>query len=176
MAQTITFKGNAVTLVGRVLKNGVQAPDFRVTAQDMQEVKLSDFEGKIKVITTFPSLDTPVCDLQVKEFNKRAGDLSKEVVVIGISKDLPFAQQRFCDSFEIEKIKVVSDYKTTSFGINYGLLIKEMNLLARSVIILDTNNVVRYIQIVPELSTAPDYAAALNKLDEVIKSPASKNV
>jgi len=171
MAQKITFKGNPVTLVGRVLKTGVIAPDFRVTSQDLEDVKLSDFEGKIKAITTFLSLDTSVCDLQVKEFNKQAAHLSEEVVILGISKDLPFAQKRFCESFEIKNIKVVSDYKQSSFGINYGLLIKEMNLLARAVIILDKNNIVRYIQIVPELATAPDYKAALSQLEEIIKSP-----
>jgi thiol peroxidase len=172
VAGKITVKGNPVTLAGRVLKTGVVAPDFRVTSQDMKDVRLSDFAGKIKVITSFPSLDTPVCDLQVKEFNKRAAMLSSEVVIVGISKDLPFAQKRFCESFEIKNIIVVSDYKTSSFGINYGLLIKEMNLLARSVIILDKNNIVRYIQIVPELTTAPDYAVVLNKLEEVVKGPA----
>jgi thiol peroxidase len=170
MPQKITFKGNPMTLVGRVLRTGMTAPDFRVTSQDSKDVSLSDFSGKIKVITTFLSLDTPVCDLQVKEFNTRASNLSEEVVILGISKDLPFAQQRFCESFEIKNIIVVSDYKTSSFGINYGLLIKEMNLLARSVIILDKNNNVRYIQIVPELASPPDYQAALSKLEEVSKN------
>jgi thioredoxin-dependent peroxiredoxin len=171
MAGKITFKGSPVTLVGRVLKTGAIAPEFTVTSQDLKDVRLADFSGKVKVLTSFPSLDTPVCDLQVKEFNTRASAISPEVVILGISKDLPFAQKRFCDTFEIKNITVVSDYKTSSFGINYGLLIKEMNLLARSVIILDKDNVVRYIQVVPELATPPDYKVALEQLEFVLKNP-----
>ena len=172
MPGIVTFKGNPLTLVGRVLKTGTRAPDFRVTAQDLKEVTLPDFAGRVKIITSFPSIDTPVCDLQVKEFNKRATQISSEVLIVGISKDLPFAQKRFCDTFNIENVKLFSDYKSSSFGINYGLLIKELNLLARSVIILDKNDIVRYIQIVNELSSHPDYEDVLNNLKGVIASPA----
>jgi thiol peroxidase len=171
MAQTITFKGSPLTLVGPLVAVNAGAPPFTVAAQDLTEVRLGAFQGKIKVITTFPSLDTPVCDLQLKEFNKRAGSLSSGVVVIGISKDLPFAQKRFCDEFEINRVTVLSDYKTSSFGINYGLLIRELNLLARSVIIIDANDTVRYVSVVSELTQAPDYEAALAALGEVIKNP-----
>jgi len=171
MPAKITFQGNPLTLVGRPVKIGFVAPYFRVASQDLKEVTLSDFRGKIKIITSFPSLDTPVCDLQVKEFNKRASGLGPDVIIVGISKDLPFAQKRFCETFEIKNAKVVSDYKTSSFGINYGLLIKELNLLARSVIILDKNDVIRYIQIVPELTNSPDYEDVLNNLEGVIKNP-----
>jgi thiol peroxidase len=169
----ITFKGNPLTLVGRQLKTGVTAPDFRVTAQDLKEVRLSDFKGKIKVLTSFPSIDTPVCDLQVKEFNKRASGVSRDVVIVGISKDLPFAQKRFCEAFDIKGVSLVSDYKTGSFGINYGLLIKELNLLARAVLILDANDTLRSIQIVPELTTPPDFQAALQQLALVVAQPAA---
>jgi len=172
MPRTITFKGNPVTLVGRALKEGDAAPDFRVTAQDLSESGLADFEGKVKIITSFPSLDTPVCDLQVKEFNKRSTSLSPEAVIIGISKDLPFAQKRFCESFEINGVRLLSDYKTSSFGINYGLLIKELNLLARSILIADKNNYLRYIQIVGELTSSADYDLALAALKSVIDNPA----
>jgi len=171
MIRRITFKGNPVTLVGRVLKTEVIAPDFKVTSQDLKEVNLLDFKGKIKLITSFPSLDTRVCDLQVKEFNKRASQISPQVIILGISKDLPFAQERFCETFDITNVKVMSDYKFSSFGINYGLLIKELNLLARAVIILDKNDVVRYIQIVKELATPPDYEDALKNLEEILKNP-----
>ncbi len=169
----MTFKGSPVTLVGRVLKTGVEAPDFRLISGDMKEARLGDFKGKVKVITSFPSLDTPVCDLQVKEFNKRAAGLSGDAVIIGVSKDLPFAQKRFCESFDIKDITVLSDYKSSSFGINYGLLIKELGLLARAVIIVDKNDTVRYLQIVPELATPPDYRAALTELDLILKSTPS---
>ena len=173
MSRTVTFKGSPVTLVGRVLKIGVMTPNFRLTSTGLKEVRLADFKDRVKVITSFLSLDTPVCDLQVKEFNKRAAGLPGEPVVIGISKDLPFAQKRFCESFEIKNISVLSDYKTSSFGINYGLLIKEMNLLARAILIIDKSDVIRYLQIVPELTTPPDYDAALSHLEAVIKNPSS---
>ena len=171
--RTVTFKGSPVTLVGRVLKTGAEAPDFRLISGGMKEARLGDFKGKVKVITSFPSLDTPVCDLQVKEFNKRAAGLSGDAVIIGVSKDLPFAQKRFCESFDIKDITVLSDYKSSSFGINYGLLIKELGLLARAVIIVDKNDTVRYLQIVPELATPPDYRAALTELDLILKSTPS---
>jgi len=167
----IKFKGSPLTLVGRIAKVGAGAPGFRVSSGDLQEAGLKDFKGKIKIITTFPSIDTPVCDLQVKEFNKRAAGFSGDVVIIGISKDLPFAQVRFCHDNDIKSVVTLSDYKYSSFGINYGLLIKELNLLARAVLILDKNDVIRYIQIVEELTASPDYEAVLSNLSEVIQSP-----
>jgi len=171
MGRQITFKGTPLTLMGRVLKSGNFAPDFRVIAQDLKEVNYSDFKGKVKIIAAFPSLDTPVCDLQVKEFNKRAASVSSEVIILGISKDLPFAQKRFCSMNEIKNEVVLSDYKFSSFGINYGLLIKELNLLARSVFIIDKNDIIRYIQIVGELTNPPDYEDVLKNLEGVLKNP-----
>ena len=171
MAREIKFKGSPLTLVGRNLKLNTPAADFRVVTHDLKETGLSDFGDKIKVITSFPSLDTPVCDLQVKEFNKSATGLGADIVVLGISKDLPFAQKRFCETFAIKNITVLSDYKFSSFGINYGLLIKELNLLARAVVILDKNNLLRYRQVVQELTQSPDYEDALRNLNEIIKTP-----
>ncbi|MCX5678428.1 MAG: thiol peroxidase [Candidatus Omnitrophica bacterium] len=173
MARTVMFQGNALTLVGRIAKVGMRASDFKVVSQEMRDVSLSDFKGRIKVISSFPSLDTPVCDLQVKEFNKRASAFSQDVVVIGISKDLPFAQKRFCSEHNINNEPVLSDYKTSSFGINYGMLIKELNLLARSVRIIDKNDIVRYIQLAPEITKPLNYDDAVTALDEVMKNPAS---
>ena len=173
MPKNIQFKGNPMTLVGRNLKVGQSAPDFRVVSGELKENTLSDFSSKIKIITTFPSLDTPVCDLQVKEFNKKSVSFSSGLVVLAISKDLPFAQNRFCRDNEIKNITLLSDYKYSSLGINYGLLIKELNLLARSILILDKNNIIRYIQIVEELTNAPDYEDALNNLQEVIDKPSA---
>jgi len=169
------LKGNqTLNLVGRILEKNQFAPDFKVVDKDLTEAGLLDFKDKLKLITTFPSLDTPVCDLQIKEFNKKANEFSSDIVVIGISKDLPFAQKRFCESFSLSNIKLFSDYKYSSFGINYGLLIKELNLLARSVIIIDKNDVVRYIQIVNELSSPPNYNEVFDNLTEIIKSPVSE--
>ena len=170
--KSITFKGDPMALVGRALKAGIVAPDFRVVSQDMKEVGLSVFNGKIKIISSFPSLDTPVCDMQVKEFNKRASALSGDIAVIGISKDLPFAQKRFCQENSIKNETVLSDYRYSSFGINYGLLIKELNLLARSVHILDKNDTLRYSQLVPELTSPPDFEDVIKNLQNVIKNPA----
>ena len=167
----ITFKGSPLTLAGRSIKVGNAAPYFRVVAKDLKEVSLLDFKGKIKLVTSFPSIDTPVCDLQVKEFNKRAVGLSSDIVIIGISKDLPFAQARFCQANDIKNVLTFSDYKFSSFGINYGLLIKELNLLARAIIILDKNDIIRYIQIVAELTRAPDYNDALKNLEQALKDP-----
>jgi len=168
MPSSITFKGNPLTLEGKTLKVGDKAPGFKVTSQELKEVTLADFKGKTKIISSFPSLDTPVCDLQVREFNKRSASFSSDIVVIGISKDLPFAQKRFCQEHDIKNI-ILSDYKDSSFGLSYGLIIKEWNLLARSVLIIDKNDILRYMQIVPELATQPDYDDVLKNLDNIIK-------
>ena len=111
MNGTITFKGNPLTLVGRRVKTGDAAPDFRALSGDLKEVRLSHLGDKVKILTSFPSLDTPVCDMHVKEFNKRATSLSGEVVILGISNDLPFAQKRFCEDNGIKGVTVVSDYR-----------------------------------------------------------------
>jgi thioredoxin-dependent peroxiredoxin len=173
MRQKIFFKGQPMTLAGRLLKTGEAAPDFSVHNADLKTGGLADFKDKIKLITTFLSLDTPVCDLQVKEFNKEAAGLSKEAVILGISKDLPFAQKRFCSSNSIKDVITLSDYKNSSFGINYGLLIKELGLLARSVLVIDKTDVIRYFQICGEQTSAPDYKAALKALGEVVQKPVS---
>lgn len=162
-----------MNLVGRTIKVGRVAPPFKVISQDLKEVTLADFKGKVKILTSFPSLDTPVCDLQVKEFNKKALGLSGDVAIVGISKDLPFAQARFCHDNDIKNISVLSDYRFSSFGLNYGLLIKELNLLTRSVVIVDKTDVIRYIQIVDELTTPPDYEDVLNNLKSVLANPES---
>jgi thiol peroxidase len=169
----VIFQGKPLTLVGRKIKMGAEAPNFHVVSQDLQEKSLDDFPNKIKVVTSFPSLDTSVCDLQVKEFNHRAAALSDRVIVLAISKDLPFGQKRFCEHFAIKNISVLSDYKTSSFGINYGLLIKELNLLARAVMILDQNNVIHYVQIVEELTHSPNVDGAMDHLKKVLKQPSS---
>ncbi len=171
MIRKITFKGSPLTLVGRELALNKEAPGFKVVSQDLKEVSLSDFNGKTKVLTSFPSIDTPVCDLQVKEFNKKAVGFSSDVAVLGVSKDLPFAQKRFCQDNSIKNVVVLSDYKTSSFGIQYGLLIKELNLLARSIMLVDKYNTLRYAQIVKELTDPPDCEDALTGLQDVIKNP-----
>ncbi|MDD5281277.1 MAG: thiol peroxidase [Candidatus Omnitrophica bacterium] len=169
MARAVTFKGTRMTLIGKPVKECRRAPDFKLTSQDLKEVRLSDFDGKIKIINFFPSLDTPVCDLQVKEFNKKAAGLSPDVVVIGISKDLPFAQARFCSINEIKNEIVLSDYKFSSFGLNYGFLVKELNLLARGTLIIDKSQCIRYIQLVDEITHSVDFGKVFDKLQDVLK-------
>lgn len=171
MERKITFKSNPLTLVGRAITEGIPAREFFATDVQLKEVTLSDYKDSIKIITSFLSLDTPVCDMQVKEFNKKAAGFSDDVVIIGISQDLPFAQKRFCQANAIDKLITLSDYKTNSFGINYGLLIKELRLLARAVIIIDKSNIIRYVQVVKEATSAPDYGQVLNTLEEVIRNP-----
>jgi thiol peroxidase len=157
----VTFAGNPLTLVGNEVKVGDRAPEFTALDKDLTEVKLSDFAGKVKVISVTPSLDTPVCDLQARKFNEEAGTLGDGVSVINISMDLPFAIARFCTSAGIEKIRTLSDHRDASFGHAYGVLIKELRLLARSIFVIDPSDVIRYMEVVSEIADQPDYGKAL---------------
>lgn len=163
----VSFKGNPLTLLGEELKVGDLAPDFKVIGKDLKEYTLKDFEGKIKVISVTPSLDTPVCDMQAKKFNEEATKISKDVVILNISMDLPFAINRFCTTGGIENIIVLSDHRDASFGLNYGVLIKELRLLARSVFIIDKEDKIRYIEIVPETTNNVNFENALNFLNKL---------
>jgi thiol peroxidase len=158
----VTMKGNRLTLTGQDIAVGSKAPDFTALNGDLKEVKLSDFPGKVKVISVTPSLDTPVCDLQLRRFNSEAAALPAEVVVLNISMDLPFAIARFCATASIDRATAVSDHRDASFGMNYGVLIRELRLLARSIFVLDKDNILRYKEIVSELTNHPDYDKALN--------------
>jgi thiol peroxidase len=133
----------------------------------MQEVRLSDHAGKIKVISVTPSLDTPVCDLQLRRFNSEAVNLPAGIVVMNVSMDLPFAVSRFCTAADIDRVLVLSDHRDASFGLAFGVLIKDLRLLARSIFILDRENVVRYREIVLDLSSHPDYEKALQALKAI---------
>ncbi len=163
----IAMKKNPLTLIGPDIKVGDKAPDFTVLNGELLDVKLNDFIGKIKVISVTPSLDTPVCDLQARRFNHEAASLPNDVVVLNISMDLPFAISRFCTVAEIDRVKALSDHRIASFGTAYGVLIKELRLLARSIFIIDKNNIVRYKEIVPEQSNHPDYDKALEAIGEI---------
>ncbi len=159
-----TMKGNPMTLIGPELKPGDKAPDFTVLDQTMAPKTLRDFDGKFKVISVTPSLDTPVCDLQIHWFNEDAANQPKDVAVLNISMDLPFAIKRFCATGGIDKAVALSDHRDASFGTNWGVLMKELRLLARSIFVVDKENVIRYAQIVPEQTAEPDYDAALSAL------------
>ena len=163
----ITMHGNPLTLIGADIKVGDKAPDFTVIDGDLNEVKLSNYAGKIKMISVTPSLDTTVCDIQARRFNHEAAAFPVDVAVLNISMDLPFAISRFCTVAEIDKVKGLSDHRDASFGEAYGVLIKELRLLARSLFIIDKNNIVRYKQIVPEETNHPDYDEALRALERI---------
>lgn len=171
MIRHVTFKGNKLTLAGIKREEDEYAPDSILVDRQMNEVRLSSYKDKVRIQTSFLSLDTPVCEMQVKDFNKKASSMSKDVVILALSKDLPFAQQRFCQANEIKDLQVLSDYRYSSYGMNYGLLVKELNLLARSVVIVDKNNIIRYIQIVDEMTRLPDLQEAMEKLEETLKNP-----
>ena len=163
----VTLKGNPVTLVGPELKVGGAAPDFTALANDMSPVSLASYRGKVVAISVVPSLDTPVCDIQTRRFNKEAAALGDDVVILTLSVDLPFAQARWCGAAGVDKVVTLSDHRDTAFGAAYGVLIKEVRLLARSVFVLDREGVIRYIQIVSEVASEPDYDAALAAIKQL---------
>ncbi len=158
----VTIKGNPLTLIGPELGVGDKAPDFVVTDRELKDVGLKDFAGKVKLISVTPSLDTPVCDMQARRFNQEASGLKDDVVVLNISMDLPFAISRFCTTAGIDRVKVFSDHRDASFGTAYGVLIKELRLLARSIFVLDKADVLKYKEIVPEVTDPPDFSSALD--------------
>jgi thiol peroxidase len=157
----ITMRGKPLTLLGKEIGVGDAAPDFEVVANDMSAVRFSSYHGKVCIICSVPSLDTSVCDTETRRFNEEAGKLGSDVTVLTISMDLPFAQKRWCGAAGVQNVQTLSDYRDASFGKAYGVLIKELRLLARAVFVVDKNGIIRYIQIVKELSTEPDYKAVL---------------
>ncbi len=156
----VTFKGGPLTLKGPAIKAGDKAPDFEAVAQDLSAAKFSASAGKVRIISAVPSLDTPICDQQTRRFNEEAAKLPN-VEVWTISMDLPFAQKRWCGAAGIDRIKVVSDYRSAGFGKAFGALIKELRLLARAVFVVDGSGTVRHAEYVREVTTHPDYDAAL---------------
>ena len=161
------MKGKPITLLGPAIKVGQKAPDFEVVANDLSTVKFSSFAGKTCIIASVPSLDTSVCDMETRRFNEKAGQLGSDVVVLTISMDLPFAQKRWCGAAGVKNVVTLSDHRDASFGKTYGVLIKDLRLLARAVFVVDNKGVVRYVQIVPEIATEPDYDAALKAVKEL---------
>jgi len=158
----VTLKGNKVTLLGNEVKVGQKAPDVVLVANDLSTVSLSSLlKGKIGIIASVPSLDTSVCDTETRRFNQEAAGLGNDVTVLTVSMDLPFAQSRWCGAAGIKNLQTLSDHRDAAFGTSYGVLIKELRLLARAIFVVDKQGVIRYIQIVKEVATEPDYQAAL---------------
>ena len=159
----VTFQGNPITLKGTQVKVGDTAPDFTVVDNDLNPLKLSDTKGK-RVFLTVPSIDTAVCDTEVRRFNQEATKLGEDVTIYTVSMDLPFAQGRWCGGAGIDRVKTVSDYKDREFGNNYGVYINELGLLSRAVFIVDENNKVVYVEYLNEITEEPDYEKALEAL------------
>ncbi|MDD4889649.1 MAG: thiol peroxidase [Phycisphaerae bacterium] len=158
----ITLKGNPMTLTGREPKLGRKAPDFTVAANDLSEVKLSQFAGKVVIVSTVPSLDTPTCNIETRRFDKEVSQLGPDVVLLTVSMDLPFAQKRWCHEADVHTVITTSDYRSGDFGRKYGVRIKELNLLARAVFVIARNGKLMYQQLVPEVSSEPNYDQVLD--------------
>jgi thiol peroxidase len=164
----ITMRGNPLTLVGKRLKEGDQAPDAEVLDNDLAPFKLSSMRGKVCVISSVPSLDTPVCDMETRRFNEEAGKLGADVQILTISMDLPFAQKRWCGAAGVERVITLSDHREGAFGTAYGVLIKELRLLARAVFVVDREGTIRYMQIVKEVANEPDYGTILDAVNSLV--------
>ena len=164
----ITFGSNSFILSGKEVKVGDKSENFTAIDGSLKSVNLSDFKGKVKLISIFPSIDTSVCSIQTRKFNVEAAKFGDQVAFIAISADLPFALKRFCGAEGIDNLIPLSDHKDMDFGNKYGYLIKELRLLARGVLIIDTNDVVKYKEIVAATGTEPNYEAAINSLKEIL--------
>ncbi len=159
-AGATTLKGNPLTLVGPALKAGDKAPDFEVVDTTLSAVNLAKTGNSVRIFSVVPSLDTPVCDAQTKRFNDELAKLPN-VEVYTISMDLPFAQKRWCGAFGVDRVKMVSDHKSGSFGAAYGTLIKELRIESRAIFVVDKNNVIRHVEYVKEVGDHPNYDTAL---------------
>ncbi|MCL8208774.1 MAG: thiol peroxidase [Actinomycetia bacterium] len=157
----VTFKGNGVTLLGPQLRPGDAAPSFTLPNTSLKPVSLADYRGWVVLLTSVPSLDTPVCDFETRRFNEEAQKLGADVALVTVSMDLPFAQARWCGATGVDRVVTLSDYKDHAFGYAYGVYIKELGLLARAVFVVDAEGTIRYVEYVPEITNQPDYDAAL---------------
>lgn len=162
----VAFKGSPLTLIGPELKKGDKAPSFQLLANDLSVVTLENFKGKTKLVSVVPSLDTPVCEMQTKRFNEEASKLPSDIVVLTVSMDLPFAQTRWCGASHVDKVEVLSDHRDGSFGKAYGVLIKELRLLSRSIFVIGPEDRIQYVEYVKEITRHPNYEKALASLRE----------
>jgi thiol peroxidase len=164
----VTLHGNPLTLVGREAALGAAAPDVELLDNDLKPVRISDFKGKVVVVSSVPSLDTPVCDMETRRFNAEAAKLGADVAILTVSTDLPFAQKRWCGAAGVDRVKTLSDHREAAFGAAYGVLIKELRLLARSIFVLDRSGIVRYVQHVKEVSQEPDYGQVIEAVRKLL--------
>ncbi len=164
----VTFGGNPMTLLGNEIKVGDKAPDFVAIGNDMKPVSFSSFDGKVRIVNSIASLDTSICDVETRRFNKEAGELGDAVAILTLSMDLPFTQKRWCGAAGVEQVTVLSDHRDAAFGKAYGVLMKEIRVLARAVFVVDRDGIVRYVQLLEEVGTEPDYDAALKAARELM--------
>jgi len=164
----VTMGGQPITLVGDEVKVGDAAPDVELIANNLAPVKISSYRGKVCVLSSVPSLDTSVCDLETREFNRKAEDLGPEVAILTVSMDLPFAQKRWCGSAGVSRVITLSDHRAAAFGTAYGVLMKESRLLARCVFVADKKGIIRYVQLVPEIGKEPNYEEVIKAVRKLI--------
>lgn len=164
----VTMKGNPVTLLGSELQVGDKAPDFVAIDNDLNPVGFDSYRGKVCIISSVPSLDTPVCDMETRRFNDEAGRLGDNVEILTISMDLPFAQKRWCGAAGVDKVQTLSDHRDAAFGQAYGVLLKDLRLLARAVFVVDKEGTIRYLELVKEIASEPDYDSALKAVKELV--------
>ena len=165
---TVTFKGNLMHLEGEMPALNSKIKDFSLLANDLSKKTPKDYEGKILVIVAVPSLDTGVCDMEVRKFNEKAASLSKDVSIIAVSLDLPFAQSRWCGAAGVSNVETLSDHYSAEFGKTYGILIKELRLLARSIFVYDKTGTLTYSELVGEVAHEPNYDAAYEAVQKAL--------
>ncbi len=164
----VTMKGNPITLMGTELQVGDKAPDFVAIDNDLNPVSFDSFRGKVCIVSSVPSLDTPVCDMETRRFNDEAGRLDDDVEILTISMDLPFAQKRWCGAAGVDRVQTLSDHRDAAFGQAYGVLIKGFRLLARAVFVVDKEGTIRYMELVKEIASEPDYDSILTAVKELV--------
>ena len=165
--EVVTLGGKPVTLLGKMVQIGHPAKNFTALGPDLKPVSLSDYKGQVRIISSVPSVDTDVCAQQTRRFNLEASKLD-QVKIITISCDLPFALKRFCAAEGIDNVVTLSDQKDRDFGVKYGLLIEEFGILARTIVIVDKNDMVRYVEVVGEIAEHPNYDKALDVAREMV--------
>lgn len=166
--RTVNFKGNPLTLLGKSVQVGQEAPDFTVLTNDLKPASLADYKGKVIILATVPSLDTKVCDVETRRFNQEAASLNKDIVVLTVSMDLPFAQARWCGAAGIDRVVTLSDHREGSLGTSYGVLIKELRLLSRAVFVIGRDGKIVHIQMLDEITNEPNYQAALDAAKKAV--------
>ena len=167
MAGTVTFKGLLMHLVGDMPEPGAVAPDFTLSDNELNAKTLVDYKNKVLVLVCVPSLDTPVCDMEVRRFNTEAAGLSDKIVIAAVSRDLPFAQARWCGAAGVKAVVTLSDFRDGSFGKAWGVYIDELGLLARAVFIVKDGKI-EYVQLVPEVTEQPDFDAVLQAVQKLV--------